>query len=125
MEEQAFPLITFYQGWETYQQSLVETVARLSSEQLAFPTTPHHWSIGMLLSHMISARVAWFHLRMGEGNPDLVHWNEDGQPVRETAELVAGFEATWHMIAAALARWTPADLGHLFPTPALGWKMMV
>jgi len=56
-------------------------VVRLSSQQLAFPTTPHHWSIGMLLSHMISARVAWFHLRMGEGNPDFVHWNEDGQPV--------------------------------------------
>ena len=34
MTEQPLPLITFYQGWETYQQSLVETIAPLSSEQL-------------------------------------------------------------------------------------------
>lgn len=118
MTEQTLPLITFYKGWETYQQSLVETVAPLSSEQLAFPTAPHHWSIGMLLTHMIDARVFWFQLWMGEGNPDLAHWDDDGQPVREAAELVAGLETTWHMIADALARWTPADLGHLFPTPA-------
>lgn len=118
MAEQPFPLITFYQGWETYQQSLVETVARLSSEQLALPTAPHHVSIGTLLSHMISARVVWFHQLMGEGNPNLVHWNEDGQRVRETIELVVGFEETWHMIVTALAHWTPADLGYLFPTPA-------
>ncbi len=34
MTEQPLPLITFYKGWETYQQSLVETIAPLSSEQL-------------------------------------------------------------------------------------------
>jgi hypothetical protein len=32
-----FSLITFYPGWETYQQSLVEAIAPLSSEQLAVP----------------------------------------------------------------------------------------
>jgi hypothetical protein len=37
MTEQAFPLIMFYKGWETYQQSLVETIAPLSPEQLALP----------------------------------------------------------------------------------------
>ncbi len=35
MTEQAFPLTMFYQGWETYQQSLVETITPLSSEHLA------------------------------------------------------------------------------------------
>ena len=49
MTERTPPLITFYPGWENYQQSLVEVVAPLSSEQLALPTAPHHWPIGMLL----------------------------------------------------------------------------
>ncbi len=124
MTEQASPLITFYkQGWENYQQALVATIAPLSSEQLALPLAPHHWSIGMLLTHMIDARVWWFHRWMGEGDPDLAHWDDDEdnneQSVREAAPLVAMFEKTWHMIADALARWTSADLEHLFPTPAL------
>jgi hypothetical protein len=42
MTEQMFPLITFYQGWKTWQQSLVEIIAPLSPEQLAFSASPHH-----------------------------------------------------------------------------------
>jgi len=110
--------MTFYQGWETYQQSLVETIAPLSSTQLALPVAPHHWSIGMVLNHMIGSRVFWFQRWLGEGDPSLVHWDDDQQSVRETAELVAGLEESWHLIADALTRWTPADLGQLFPAPA-------
>ena len=29
-----------------------------------------------------------------------------------------GLDATWQMIAGALACWTPADLGQTFPAPA-------
>lgn len=118
MTEQPLPLITFYQGWERYQQSLVETIAPLSSAQLALPVAPHHWSIGTQLNHMLGSRVFWFQRWLGEGDPDLVHWDEDQQSLRTTTELVAGLEDTWHLIAAALAHWTPADLGQIFPTPA-------
>ena len=123
MTEQASPLITFYKhGWENYQQALVQTIAPLSSEQLALPLAPHHWSIGQLLAHMIDARVSWFYGWMGEENSDMAHWHEersrDGQAVYEAAELVAIFEKTWHVIADALARWTSADLEQLFSPPA-------
>jgi uncharacterized damage-inducible protein DinB len=121
MIEQALPLITFYQGWETYQHSLVETIAPLSTEHLATPVASHHWPIGRVTQHILSARVLWFQTWMGEGSPDLasiIHWDEDDQPLRPAAELVATLEATWQMIAAALARWTPADLGHVFPAPS-------
>src|SRR5262250_437855 len=120
MTEQPLPLITFYQGWETYQQSLVETIAPLSSEQLAFPAASHQWTIGMLAQHMVANRVWWFQLWMGEGSPELapiMRW-DPGEgvepPALEAAELVAGLESTWGMIAQALGRWTPADLGHVF-----------
>ncbi len=124
MTEQTLPLLTFYAGWETYQQSLVKMIAPLSPAQLALPASSHHWTIGMVAQHMIANRVWWFQVWMGEGSPDLApiaHWDpadEEEQPALDASELVAGLESTWQMIAEALARWTPADLGHVFPPPA-------
>lgn len=124
MTEQSLPLITFYQGWENYQRSLVEVIAPLSSAQLALPAASHQWTIGMVAQHMIANRVWWFQTWMGEGSLDLApiaHWDpadKEEQPALEAAELVAGLEATWRMMADALARWTPADLEHVFPPPA-------
>ncbi len=124
MTDQTLPLITFYQGWKTYQQGLVEIIAPLSPEQLALPASAHHWSIGMLAQHIVANRVWWFQMWMGEGSPDLApiaHWDpqdEKEQFPLAAAELVAGLEATWQMIQDALAHWTPADLGRVFPPPA-------
>lgn len=123
MTKQAFPLTTFYTGWAVYQQNLVTMIAPLSPEQLALPASSHHWSIGMVAQHIVANRVWWFQVWMGEGSPDLApiaHWDpqdEEEQFTLEAAELVAGLESTWQMIADALARWTPADLEHLFPSP--------
>ena len=124
MTAHTLPLMTFYQGWETYQQSLVETIAPLSPEQLIMPVAPHHWTIGMVAQHMVANRVWWFQLWMGEGNPELapiMHWDpsdEGVQPMRKADELVAGLESTWGMIAQALASFTPTDLGRVFAPPA-------
>jgi uncharacterized damage-inducible protein DinB len=123
MTEQASPLITFYkQGWENYQQALVKTIAPLSSEQLALPIAPHHWPIGMLLTHLIDARVSWFYGWMGEESADMARWHEersrDEPAAYGPAELVAIFERTWHVMADAMSRWTSADLAQLFPPPA-------
>jgi uncharacterized damage-inducible protein DinB len=124
MTEQSLPLITFYKGWETYQRNLVEIIAPLSSEQLALPAASHQWTIGMVAQHMVANRVWWFQVWMGEGSPDLApiaHWDPADpveQPALEAAELVAGLKATWGMIQDALARWTPADLEHVFSPPA-------
>jgi uncharacterized damage-inducible protein DinB len=124
MMEHPLPLITFYQGWGTYQQSLVEIIAPLSPEQLAYPASSHHWTIGMVAQHMVANRVWWFQGWMGEGSPELApiaHWDpadEVEQAPLEAASLVAGLEATWDMIAQALASFTPADLGHVLSPPA-------
>ena len=72
MTEHTLSLITFYSGWETCQQSLVEAIAPLSAEQLALPVASHHWSIGLLLNHIIGSRVFWFQRWLGEGDPSLV-----------------------------------------------------
>ena len=122
MTEQVSPLATFYKpGWENYQHALVQTIAPLSSEQLALPVASHYRSIGELLDHMIGARFNWFHLWMGEGDPNR-DWNEDeatSEPtVYKAASLVDMFEKSWHVISSALDRWTPAELEQLFQPPA-------
>ncbi|HEX8996086.1 MAG TPA: DinB family protein [Ktedonobacterales bacterium] len=124
MTEQTIPLITFYQGWETYQRNLIEMLAPLTPEQLALPAGSHQWTIGMVAQHIAGNRVWWFQVWMGEGSPDLApiaHWDpadEVKQAPLDAAELVAGFEATWRMISDALSRWTPADLEQVFDLPA-------
>lgn len=122
MTEQATPLATFYKpGWENYQHALVQTIAPLSSEQLALPIAPQQRSIGEILEHMIGARYNWFHLWMGEGDPNL-DWGDDEDndesTVYQAASLVVWFEKSWRVISSALGRWTVADLEQVFPAPA-------
>ena len=120
MTEQVSPLATFYKpGWENYQQAVVQTIAPLSSEQLALPVAPHYVSIRELLAHMISARVFWFSRWMGEENAAMARWlSSDESAVPEAAELAAMFEETWRVISSALDRWTSADLEQLILPPA-------
>jgi uncharacterized damage-inducible protein DinB len=128
MTEQVFPLATFYKpGWENYQQAIVQTIASLTSEQLALTAGPLQRSIGELLEHMIGARFFWFHIWMGEGDPDL-DWNDDEDPIEppvyKAASLIAMFEKSWHVISSALDRWTSADLEQLFVPPASYQEML-
>jgi uncharacterized damage-inducible protein DinB len=117
--EHQLSLAPFYKGWDVYQQRLVAAIAPLTAEQLALRSSPQNRPVGMLVTHIVSARAWWFHTRMGEGSADLAPlglWDENEEdPLRPTAELVAGLERTWQMIQDALARWTPADLEQVFP----------
>ncbi len=125
MPDQTPPLITFYSGWGSFQQMLVDMIAELSNEQLALPTDLHHWPIGLVVQHLVANRVWWFQLWMGEGSAELApiaHWDpadEVEQAPLTTSELVAGLQSTWQMIADALSRWTHADLAQVFSPPAV------
>jgi len=120
---QDLSLTTFYKGWDRFQHNLVKIIAPLSREQLALRAASHHWTIGMVAQHIIANRVWWFQLWMGRGSPELapiMRWDPGDvaePPVIEAAELVAGLNDTWQMIADALTRWTPSDLGYVFSPP--------
>lgn len=124
MTEQPLPLMTFYQGWKTYQRMLVEMIAPLSPQHLALPMASHQRTIGMVAQHLIANRVWWFQVWMGEGSSDLApiaHWDpsdEAYQPVPDAATLVSGLESTWIMIEEALSRWAHLDLGQIFQPPS-------
>ncbi len=117
-------LMTFYQGWESYQRGLLAMLAPLTPAQLASPIPAHTWTIGLVAQHLIANRVWWFQVWMGEGSPDLApiaHWdpadNVEQAPLT-APELVAGLEATWQLVADCLNRWTAADLDTVFQPPA-------
>lgn len=123
MTEHPLPLSLIYHGWDGYQRNLLEAIAPLTPEQLALPVAPTHWPIGMVVQHILNDRIWWFDVWMGEGSPEVgsfMRWEEEaaGRSLHSAAELVAGLEATWGMIERALARWTVADLGHVFDPPA-------
>jgi uncharacterized damage-inducible protein DinB len=114
-------LTRFYEGWDRYQDLLVEVVGKLSDEQLALHASPSLRPVWTLAAHIISARAGWFHHVMGEApnrtDFDAMHdWDVDDQPQRSAAELVHGLRETWEMIAECLARWTPDDLDQQFTT---------
>jgi uncharacterized damage-inducible protein DinB len=120
MTDHATTLTPFYSGWETYQGMLVQAVAPLSSEQLALRAAPTLWPVWQLAAHIISCRVGWFHLMMGEGDPTLAAyhpWDLDDAPPRTAAELVEGLETTWRLVRDCLDRWTPAMLDDGFRGP--------
>ena len=118
MSEQNSTLAAMYENWGKYQALLVKAVTPLMAEQLTLSSAPHLRSVGSLAAHIIGTRAGWFHRLMGEGGDDIVAlmgWGRVGTPVpTSTTELVAGLETTWRMIVAALARWTTADMEHVY-----------
>jgi uncharacterized damage-inducible protein DinB len=116
MAEHQLSLLSFYKGWDSYQDLLIKAVAPLSSEELALRAAPHLRSVGENVAHIISGRVSNF-LVLGEardGMAPLETWDVQGAPPRSATELVSGLESTWQMIQMALIRWTPADLEDIF-----------
>ncbi len=117
MTEHAFPVASFYKGWDGYQQHLVHALAPLSSEQLALRAEPRLRSIGAIARHIIGARAGWLYYALKENDENLVplHTRNDAdQPDQSGAELVSGLEKTWQVIQDALQRWTIADLDEIF-----------
>lgn len=120
MTENAISLTPYYKGWDVYQQYLVTAISPLTPEQLTLRSAPHMWSVGVLATHIAGTRASWFHNWMGEGDSEIARiseWDENVEPTRPAAELVAGLETTWHMIQQALSRWTTADLEQEFKNP--------
>lgn len=118
MPEAYTNLLPYYQGWEAYQELLIQVIAPLSDEQLALRAAPHLRTIGENVAHIIGTRVGWFHGNMGEGEAEIVApldmWDAPGAPNRSAAELITGLKTTWQMLHNSLANWTAADLNQVF-----------
>ena len=119
MTDLAFPLPAIYAGWHNYQSLLIDALAGLTPEQLALSAAPGLRSIHSMATHIIGARARWFYQLLNEGGDEfaaLGTWDRPDQPARSAAELVSGLAATWAGMQAAIARWTPAEWAHIFPS---------
>jgi len=118
MTQQQSPLPTFYDGWQNYQNLIIQAIAPLAPEQLALKAAPGLRSIHDIATHIIGARTRWFNYLMGEGDEEFAAfapWDRPGSPTRSASDLVHGLTATWQVVCSALDRWTPADYDHTYP----------
>ena len=103
----AFDIII--QGWQEYQDRLIDTVRPLTDAQLAMSATTDLRTVGEIATHIVTARAGWFTYDLKEGD-NAVAVIAQWQPPRTAAELVQGLTVTWRKMQDALARWTPAEL---------------
>jgi uncharacterized damage-inducible protein DinB len=113
MANENFTLSTFYREWKLYQDHLKEAIAPLTAEQLALRATPGLRSIGEIATHIVGARVGWFTGFLGEQG-EIERWHTPDAPAKTAAELVQGLDASWQLMADALAHWSPDDMRQTF-----------
>jgi len=113
-----------YEGWEGFNRSIVNAVAELTSEQLAFRATPDMRSAEEVAWHIADGRVDWFIRLDAPGSSELAATIKarDGKPPVDytNADLVAWLNRTYEMVEATLAQWTVDDLDVTFEQPYQG-----
>lgn len=122
-------LAVIFDGWDSYQTSLVHAIAPLTSEQLAWRPAPALRSVGELTRHIALGRIDWFVRMQAPGSAQLAsqipQWQHDAHGNRyimdealaitaNAAELVRWLELTWTMIADTLNSWSVADLARTY-----------
>ncbi len=118
MSSDFLSLISFYDGWDTYQSSLVQSIAPLTPEQLAWRPAPHLRSAGQIAAHISAGRIEWFHRMGAPGSAELatqasMHRSED-VIATNARELARWLEASWGMIENTLKLWTIDDLAQTY-----------
>ena len=118
-------LMTVFEGWDGYQQSIANAVTPLTPEQLAWRPAPHLRSVGELARHIALGRIDWFLRLNAPGIETLANqisaWDQDPHGNRyvmedqvtkgdNAAELVYWLEASWRVIDETLKTWTVEDL---------------
>jgi uncharacterized damage-inducible protein DinB len=112
-------LAPFYDGWRLFNDDLVTSLARLSTEQLGFPVGSPSWPIWASASHVAGARVFWLcHVFKEPGaestpftDPLGDGWEDDLAHPRSADELVGALTSSWKIVERCLATWTPETMG--------------
>jgi len=113
----------FYQGWQTYNERIVEVVRDLSAQELQVRPAPDRWPIWATVAHTAGVRVYWlcevFREPGAETTPfsdpmSGIGWEDDLDTPRTAAELTEALETTWRIVAGSLERWRPDMLSEQF-----------
>ena len=124
MTTTAHSLLSVFDGWNTYQVSLVHAVKPLTPEQLAYRPATGLRSAGELASHIGLGRIDWFSRMGAPGSAGLAHQVEalasKEAIADDSAQLVYWLEASWRMVEGTLRQWTVDDLATTFIQPYWG-----
>ncbi len=114
MDSDAYPLKTVYDGWDTYNTSIVHAVEPLTKEQLLYRPAPKLRSVGETASHIGLGRIGWFERIGAPGSADLAARAAEIKSLdsvaQDTGEIVKWLNATWQMIDQTLTSFTITDL---------------
>ena len=119
----------FYEGWQIYNERILEVVRDLSAEELAVRPAPERWPIWATVGHTAGVRVYWLCGVFGEPGAETtpfaisdlergLGWEDDLDTPRSSAELTEALESSWQIIASCLERWTPDMLFEQFERQA-------
>lgn len=103
---------TIYDGWQAYQEIVIQALRPLDKAQLAQRAGTTLRSVDEITKHIIDARARWFYLLMGEGGEafqSMGKWDRRGGRARRAEELVDGFPRTWQGMFDAIDGWSPED----------------
>jgi len=118
MATEASTLISVYEGWDTYQLSMVKAIAPLAPQQLAYRPAPRLRSVGELAGHVSLGRIGWFLRMQAPGSEEIARevegWEPEAAIVEDAGELVRRLEVTWKMIQETLTQWTIGDLAQTY-----------
>jgi uncharacterized damage-inducible protein DinB len=117
----------FFEGWQIYNERIVEVVRGLSAEELHLRPAPDRWPIWATVAHTAGVRVYWLCGVFGEPGAETtpfsdpvsgIGWEDDLDTPRTAAELTEALGSTWRIVAGSLDRWTPDMLSEQFERQA-------
>ena len=114
------PLTPYYQGWDRYNDLLVEAVGTLTEEQLLLTVGPSLRPVWSLAVHILGTRAHWLTRVAGEQYPPsapLLDWDEDADLIFTASEIADGLQKSWDLVATVLDRWMTSSIDQTYTTP--------
>jgi uncharacterized damage-inducible protein DinB len=125
MPQDFLSLISIFDGWDTYQESLVRSIEPLSPEQLSWRPAPHLRSAGQITAHISAGRIQWFQRMNAPGSAELAaqaakELSSEDLIAGRAGDLVRWLEASWRLVENTLSQWTVSNLAETYRQPFQG-----
>lgn len=115
-----------YSKWPSYNRQLIDTVARLTDEQVLLKPSPDGWPIWAIVGHAACQRVFWLCDFAGEPGADTTRFtnagyecpgDDDLENVLRGPELADALDSTFRIVERCLDTWTLDSLADVLRRP--------
>lgn len=109
-----------YEGWDGFHRSIVNAIAPLTPDQLAFRAAKDMRSVGEVAWHIADGRIDWFKRLDAPGSKELEAQQQPRTEPFEAQPIVDWLNTTWEMVQRTLEQWTVDDLPATYHHPYQG-----